>query len=89
MHSGSPEKSGGKALAETTQYSHYVRVTDVRKDGFVEFDFSLGDPDLYIELILPAPAFAQFCAANRVVFLTETEAAALDADRVKWRQGGL
>lgn len=76
-------------MAQSTQQTCYVRITDTREDGFVGFDFSMGDPDLYVELILPARAFEEFCAANEVAFLSEADAAALDADRVKWREGGL
>ena len=66
-----------------------VRVTDRRADGFVAFDFSYGDPDLYVELILPADAFKQFCEANHVTFMSAREAAAIDMDRKKWREAGL
>ena len=76
-------------MAQPTQQRRYVRITDTREDGFVEFDFFLGDPDLYVELILPARAFEEFCAANQVSFLSDADGAALEADRAKWRQGGL
>lgn len=66
-----------------------VRVTNSRSDGFVEFDFSYGDADLYVELILPAEAFRQFCEANEVTFMSEREAAAVDRDRKKWREASL
>lgn len=46
----------------------YVRVTGAH-DGFVEFDFSIGDPDITVELILPRPAFEEFCRANKAVHL--------------------
>ncbi|WP_084330508.1 phenol hydroxylase subunit [Castellaniella defragrans] len=42
----------------------YVRLLRRRPDGFVEFEFALGEPDLYVEMILPAPAYASFCAIN-------------------------
>ena len=44
----------------------YVRVTEQRADGLVAFEFAIGWPELCVELLLPAPAFAEFCAANRV-----------------------
>ncbi|WP_097459478.1 phenol hydroxylase subunit [Mangrovitalea sediminis] len=72
-----------------TDRQPYVRVTDRRPDGFVEFDFSYGDSDLYVELILPVQAFSEFCANNQVAYLSDNDAAALDADRRKWREGGL
>lgn len=66
-----------------------VRVSQTRPDGFVEFDFSLGDPSLYVELILPRRAFEEFCESNEVRFLSAAEAAAVEGDRRKWREGGL
>ena len=66
-----------------------VRVTRWREDGFVEFDFSLGDADLYLEMILPRKAFEEFCTAYAVAYLSDSDAALLDADRRKWREGGL
>lgn len=47
----------------------YVRVRAVRPDGFVEFDFALGEPEIFVELILPTPAFDEFCSANHVTLL--------------------
>lgn len=41
----------------------WVRVTGVQGD-FVLFNFTIGDPDLTVELILPFPAFLEFCATN-------------------------
>jgi phenol/toluene 2-monooxygenase (NADH) P0/A0 len=47
----------------------FVRVLADRADGFVAFEFSIGWPELAVELLLPAPAFAEFCAANGVLRL--------------------
>jgi phenol hydroxylase P0 protein len=44
----------------------FVRVTETRSDGLVAFEFAIGWPDLCVELLLPAPAFAEFCATHRV-----------------------
>jgi len=44
----------------------FVRVTERRDDGFVAFEFSIGWPELAVELLLPAPAFEEFCDANHV-----------------------
>lgn len=76
-------------MGNLAKQQRYVRVTDIRGDGFVEFDFSVGDPELYVELIMPQPAFQEFCAANDVVHLSEADAARVDADRKKWREAGL
>lgn len=47
----------------------YVRVCTQREDGFVEFEFAIGDPLLCVELMLPAAAFHEFCLANQVIVL--------------------
>lgn len=44
----------------------FVRVLEERADGLVSFEFSIGWPELAVELLLPGPAFAEFCTANRV-----------------------
>jgi phenol hydroxylase P0 protein len=49
---------------DTTQ--RFVRLIEERPDGLVAFEFAIGWPELAVELLLPAPAFAAFCAANRV-----------------------
>lgn len=51
----------------------FVRLRKVRDDGFVEFDFAIGEPDLSVELILPAEAFREFCRANRVIPIAPIE----------------
>lgn len=73
-----------KTFSELTRY---VRVRRVVKDNFVEFDFAIGDPSLYVEMILPRPAFTAFCEHNDVVMMTDEQAAAVDADMEKWRYG--
>lgn len=47
----------------------YVRVTERRADGLVAFEFSIGWPELSVELMLPAAAFDEFCATHRPVRL--------------------
>ena len=47
----------------------YVRVLERRADGLVLFEFAIGWPELLVELLLPEPAFAEFCATHRVIRL--------------------
>lgn len=75
--------------ASQTMTQPYVRVTGRRPGGFVEFDFSFGDADLYIEMILPERAFDEFCQANDVQYPSAETIARWDAEREKWREGGL
>jgi phenol hydroxylase P0 protein len=43
-----------------------VRLLNERADGLVAFEFSIGWPELAVELLLPTRAFAEFCATQRV-----------------------
>lgn len=70
-----------------SEFTRYVRVRRVVNDKFIEFDFAIEDPSLYVEMILPKPAFAAFCQHNKVVMMTEEQAAQVDADMEKWRYG--
>ena len=55
----------------------FVRLRAVRADGFVEFDYAIGEPDLSVELILPVAAFHEFCRNNHVTHLAPIEGAAI------------
>ncbi|SAL59799.1 phenol hydroxylase subunit [Caballeronia cordobensis] len=65
----------------------YVRFREHREDGFVEFDFSIGDPRLSVELVMPLREYRSFCHANRVIHLTRDEGEQLDFEESKWRYG--
>ncbi len=65
----------------------YVRFREQRDDGFVEFDFSIGDPALSVELVMPLRDYQSFCRANRVIYLTRDEGELLDFEESKWRFG--
>lgn len=65
----------------------YVRVRQQRADGFVEFDFSIGDPGLSVELVMAWPDYESFCKTHHVVHLTRDEGEALDLEQLKWRYG--
>ena len=47
----------------------YVRVLQRRADGLVSFEFSIGWPELAVELMLPTAAFDAFCDNNKVTRL--------------------
>ncbi len=71
------------------ELKRYVRVRGTVHDDFVEFDFAIGEPSLYVELVLPKAAFEAFCRHNNVIEMTDEQAAAVDADMNKWRYGDL
>ncbi len=39
----------------------YVRIVSTRADGMVEFEFAVGEPQLFVEMLLPPIEFDQFC----------------------------
>lgn len=47
----------------------FVRVIERRDDGFVEFGFAIGEPELEVELLMNAAAFEEFCRVNAVTML--------------------
>jgi phenol/toluene 2-monooxygenase (NADH) P0/A0 len=49
----------------------YVRVISHQPNGVVMFEFSVGWPDMSVELALPEPQFKEFCSKNHVEFLTD------------------
>lgn len=61
----------------------FVRVRELRPDRFIEFDFAIGEPEIFVEMILHADAFDDFCAMNKVIFLTDDNRVAKDAN--DWR----
>lgn len=69
------------------QLVKYIRVRSTEQARFVEFDFAIGDPSLFVELVMPQGAFEHFCRANQVVAMSAEQMAAVDADMAKWRYG--
>lgn len=66
----------------------FVRVTRLREDGFVEFDFAVGEAEVYVEMILPAESFDDFCHLNKVTFLDEgTSLRMASPEGTEWRLG--
>ncbi|GAA0582459.1 phenol hydroxylase subunit [Halomonas salifodinae] len=62
----------------------YVRVRE-RSERFIEFDFAIENPELFVELIMPPLAFEEFCARNDVIFMSDEQAKAVDTQMEKWR----
>ena len=76
-----------RSTGKIDELKRYVRVRRLVNGKFVEFDFAIGDPTLYVELILPKAAFDSFCKHNKVIRMTDEQAAEVDADMQKWRYG--
>jgi phenol hydroxylase P0 protein len=65
----------------------YVRFRALRVDGYVEFDFAIGDPELSVELVMLLKDYQEFCRAQNVTYMTREQAVALDSEQMKWRYG--
>jgi phenol hydroxylase P0 protein len=72
---------------DASKQTRYVRVTGTRMNRFVEFDFSIGDPNLFVELILPFDQFKKFCKQHQAQDLTDEQKAQVDLESMKWRYG--
>lgn len=77
-----PDQAPEAEAFDTTR--RFVRVTGERPNGFVEFDFAIGEPELFVEMILGRDAFEEFCVANHAERL-ETDEALAPADDWNWR----
>ncbi len=65
----------------------YVRVRSPANARFVEFDFAIGQPDLFVELVLPPAAFEHFCLQNKVQLMSEEQMRVNDENEERWRFG--
>ena len=54
----------------------FVRIVELRADGMVEFEFAVGEPELFVEMVLPRAAFDDFCATQGVAPTTTAAAVA-------------
>jgi phenol/toluene 2-monooxygenase (NADH) P0/A0 len=66
---------------------NYVRFRELREDGYVDFDFSIGDPQLSVELTMKLADYQSFCNSVGATYLTRAEALAIEFDKCKWRYG--
>ncbi len=65
----------------------YVRITGIKNDKYVEFDFSIDDPEIFVELVLPFSMFRSFCETNQVETLPPNDDMQGGYDRMLWRIG--
>lgn len=70
--------------AELDTRRKYVRITGRRGDEFIEFDFAIGEPDIFVEMILTPEAFEEFCNVNQVEPMPEPEKHSADSEEAQW-----
>jgi phenol hydroxylase P0 protein len=44
----------------------YIRIVQRRADGLVAFEFAVGEPQLFVEMLMPQAQFEAFCAQQAV-----------------------
>jgi phenol/toluene 2-monooxygenase (NADH) P0/A0 len=79
-----PQRDAPNSVPPFDPAKRYVRLTQVRADGFVEFEFAIGDPELAVDLILPADAYRDFCRDNHAVLISPLQGTAIDRARLRW-----
>ena len=57
--------TGAMARSDVAMGPTTARVLRCRGENFVEFEFRVAESDLAVELVLPYPAFLEFCDRNR------------------------
>ena len=63
----------------------YVRIIGSRLGRYVEFEFSVNDSDLTVELILPLDAFYEYCHQQNATVQSPEPAVADELERQAWR----
>lgn len=62
----------------------FVRITGRRGNDFIEFDFAIGEPDIFVEMILTPEAFEEFCEVNRVEPMPDSKPHDAESDEAQW-----
>ncbi len=74
-------------MSQADAVKKYVSIRRVIDNKFVEFNFAIGDPTLFVELILPVAAYAEFCQTNDVIEMSAKERQLVDNEAARWRYG--
>ena len=65
----------------------YIRFRELGSNGYVLFDFAIGDPELSVELSMPLAAYQAFCRERDVTYLTSEQIETIEFERSKWQYG--
>lgn len=79
-----PDESLDMQPADLDTRKRFVRVTGSRGSNFVEFDFAIGEPELFVEMILTHEAFSEFCSANQVELMPALPEAGNEDEMDQW-----
>jgi phenol hydroxylase P0 protein len=62
----------------------FVRITELHPNGLVEFEFAVGEPGLFVELLMSKASFDEFCAMHGVTPTQGRLPAAQDCAEQEW-----
>lgn len=79
-----PDESLDMPPADLDTDKRFVRVTGSRGSNFVEFDFAIGEPELFVEMILTHEAFSEFCSANQAELMPALPEAGDEDEAAQW-----
>lgn len=64
-------RGGTQEVSHCDANQKFVRVKGVRPGGLVCFEFAIGWPELFVDLMLPRSAFDDFCVRQHVQLLSD------------------
>jgi phenol hydroxylase P0 protein len=59
-----------QAMSDTPNFNtnlKFVRIIETHTNGLVEFEFAVGEPELFVELLMAQTPFDEFCAMHGVM----------------------
>lgn len=62
----------------------FVRIIEQHANGLVEFEFAVGEPGLFVELLMAQASFDEFCAMHGVTPTQGRLAVAQSSDEQEW-----
>jgi len=63
----------------------FVRFVEKREDGFVLFEFAVGEPEIFAEMILKEEDYVIFCKEQAVVMIDENSNPIDEGNDFEWR----
>jgi phenol hydroxylase P0 protein len=65
--------------------ARFVRIVEMRSDGMVDFRFAIGEPQLFVEMLMPKAQFEDFCVQQGVTPTEEKgKEAAVGSSEHEW-----
>ncbi|MCF8168590.1 MAG: phenol hydroxylase subunit [Rhodoferax sp.] len=62
----------------------FIRIMKTHANGLIEFEFAVGEPELFVELLMAQSAFDEFCVMHQVTPTQGPLTQAQDGDNEEW-----